>query len=360
MIIVLDTTALHRDVHAARPILTAILERAEAGEWKVVVPRVVIEEAARQYPVRLREAMKLARDAARDLRVSFSPLDLPIPIVPTVDVDTASAAYEPDLRGRLSRPNCAVAEHPPGTEVVGSWAARRRKPFKLDGTGAADAFVWLTVCDCARRDDVVFITGNSHDFADPDHPDRPAPELRTDLEAAGIDPVRVRIVSDVVEFVREFIEPSERALARATALLVEPDQRRRLVSQISLAAAEYPTAAGDEEEWELEVDLFDFSLKAFDADDLHVISAQEAADGRIDVQMEASGQAAFDFFMFSYEALVLPEDTPISVWGADWEDKPLYVLAEAVLRASALIEASISGDNLEIRIDSVDPDRRSS
>jgi hypothetical protein len=104
---------------------------------------------------------------------------------------------------RNSEPECleiSVArrdEAPPGTEVVGEWAASRRVPFKADGTGTADAFVWLTVIDQAEGDEVLLVSANSKDFADRANPAAFAPALLEDLEERGIAPERVRRVANL-------------------------------------------------------------------------------------------------------------------------------------------------------------------
>jgi hypothetical protein len=214
--------------------------------------------------------------------------------------------------------------------------------------------VWLTVADCARRDDVVLITANSTDFADPDNPEHPAEDLRADLEARGILPARVRIVDDIQAFHREFIEPSERATRRAEELLADPGRRRSLVAQISLAAAWFPRAAGEEDEWSLGLPVDEFALKAFDADRLELVSAEEGPDGALYLELRATGEATFDFFANKVDAHELPDDSPVDIWDRDWND--WTVLAEAVLVAVAQVEVRTEdGERFDVAFESVDP-----
>jgi hypothetical protein len=356
MIVVLDTTVLHRDVHASRRVMESVRGRAAAGEWQIVVPEVVVAEAVRQYPERLRKAVVQTQKALGQLRGDRESLGLPMPDLPEVDAEAAIAQYEPALRARLTAAGCSIADHPPGAEVVGTWASTRRKPFKNKGTGAVDAFVWLTVIDCARRDDVVLITANSDDFCDPDDPERPAPELRADLDAAGISATRVRILRDIQRFVASFVTPSERAMQRAQEFLADTALRARLAFEISLAAASFPGAAGDPEDWDFEVylDPGAFELTAFDAKALEVASAEEEPQGVLYLLLEAQGDATFDFFIYKGEWYGLRSDSPISVIDPDHNE--WYVSAEGTFPATAEVSVRVRPDlRFDIAFETVSP-----
>lgn len=155
MIVVFDTTVLHRDVHAARSLMRAVLDGAANGDWSVVAPGVVIDEAVRQYPGRLNETLRQLRRALSANKSDLQALGLPTSEAPIVDEQALVRVYEANLRTTLSGPGCTIAEPPSGTDLVGKWAATRRAPFKEDGTGTSDSFVWLTVLDQAENDEVL-------------------------------------------------------------------------------------------------------------------------------------------------------------------------------------------------------------
>jgi len=348
MIVLVDTTVLHRDVHAARPFFSAILERASAGDWKVLTPRVVLEEAVRQFPERLRAAEKTIREH----RGNFGALGLVLPEVP--DIEAEVAKYEPALRARLTSTGCSIVEHPPGTEVVGTWAATHRKPFQEDGTGTVDAFVWLTALECAHRDRVILITANTRDFTDPDDPQRPAFALREDLEARGVNPARVQLVPDVPTFFRTFIQPVQQATDRANQLLADDHRRSRLISKISLATSWFGDTAGEPDQWQFgfDIDSDGFQLVAFDATDLQLQSVSEGANGVLYLALLAEGAASFDFLVEKYELNKMSSDAPVRIIDGDWND--WFALVSGSLPARAEIEVRVRpNDEFDISIDNV-------
>ena len=112
MIVVFDTTVLFTDVHASRPLTEQVLRRALEEDWEVVIPRVVVEEAVRQYPIRLAELLAASQREIKKFRTTFQAFGMNPPTVPDVDVDALIEAYEPALREVLSQDPCAIAETP--------------------------------------------------------------------------------------------------------------------------------------------------------------------------------------------------------------------------------------------------------
>lgn len=336
--------------------MNSMLERAEAGDFEIVVPRIVVEEAVRQYPDRLRGELERAEKAVRGLGSELAALGLPPPVAPDVDTEAAIARYERDLRERLSSTGCEIAEHPPGVEAAATWASTRRKPFKQDGRGLPDAFVWLTVLDKAQDDDVVLVTANGNDFADENDPTLPAPELRADLKSRGIHPGRVRLVRTAVEFAAEFVTPAARARGRAAEIIRDPRLRSELDSAVADAAAWFPAAAGDDVlAWDLGADIDELQLSAFDAADFRVLSAEVGANRSVFLTLEAQGEATLDFFVEKGEAIHLPEGSPISIYDWDWND--WFTAAQAVVPALAELEVRFhEPDRFDVSIEAVRPD----
>jgi hypothetical protein len=354
MIVVFDTTVLFSDVHASRRLMRDVLRGAAEDNWTVVVPGVVVEEACRQYPERLKKALVDVERAVGKERTTLQSLGLPVPVTPAVDVDALIGAYEANLRGTLSQPGCSIADPPSEMELVASWAATWRKPFKDDGTGACDAFVWLTVLDQAGEDEVLLVSANWKDFADPDNRELLAPELLADLERRGIDPEHVRRVDTVHQLLVDLLTPEQRALNRARAILDDPVRRARLVSRISFDASWTPSHWDSLSDWRLGVEVEDFALRAFDADDMELESAEENADGSLTMLLTGTGNGSFDFFVEKSELLHAPDDSPVEVYDSDWND--WYDWAQATLRATAEIDVRVTAnDQFEISIEGLEP-----
>jgi predicted nucleic acid-binding protein len=354
VIVVLDTNVLHRDVWGQRPAFQALVDRAEHGQFEVVVPRVVVDELFRQFPDRLRELLK---DTAVNLKKTAPELKafgLPVPSQHEVDVDDAVARYPGALEDRLSGPGRRIADHPEAARTA-KWAVNRRRPFKADGRGLPDALIWLTVLECAQEDDVVFVTSNTTDFADPDSPERLAPELRADLQEAGFAPERVRLVPTLSQFSHLYIEPVRELEERAQALLTDLYQSERLKSAIATAAAFYPVSL-DAVEWGLIVDVDDASLETFDAQEIELLDTAPAGGEGLDLVLKVGGDARLGLFVEKGEAFALPEDSPVSIWDPDWND--WFVAAEAEVPAVLEVEARYlpaDGGSFSVAIEAVQP-----
>lgn len=354
MKIVFDTTVLFSDVHASRRLMKDVLRGAAAGDWQVVVPGVVIDEAVRQYPERLKKAYTDVERVIDKQKTNLRSLGLGMPEVPQIDLDALVATYERDLRATLSQQGCAIADAPSETELVGSWAATRRKPFKESGAGISDAFVWLTVLDQAEDDEVIFVSANTDDFADGADKTKLAPELLDDLERRGIDEEAVKRVDNIHQLLVELLTPEVQALNRARAILGDPGKRAHLVAQISLQSSWTPSQWDSVSDWNLGVEVEDFTLMAFDVDDLDLQSAEENADGSLTMLLVGTGTGSFDFFVEKTEMLYAPDESPAQAYDWDWND--WYVWAQASLQATAEIDVRTQDDDeFETSIESLEP-----
>lgn len=331
-----------------------LLRGAAEGSWQIVVPGVVFDEAVRQYPPRLRNALSEIERAVSKQRTDMLSLGLPVSTAPDIDADVLIEGYPEDLRRTLSQPGCTICDPPSETEVVGSWAATRRKPFKADGSGTADAFVWLTVLDQAEDDDVLLVTANWKDFADAENRRQLAPELIGDLQRRGVDPDRVRRVDTIHQLLVELVKPAQRALARARAILDDADQHAYLVARISLDASWTPSRWDSVSEWQLGVEVDDFTLRAFDAERVELKSAEENEDGSLTMLLTGTGGGSFEFFVEKGEMFGAADDSPVEVEDWDWND--WYVWARATLQATAEIDVRTRDDGqFETSIELLEP-----
>ena len=148
--------------------------------------------------------------------------------------------------------------------------------------------------------------------------------------------------------------PAERALARARAILDDPGARTALISRISFDASWSPSAWDSTADWELGVDVEQFELRAFDADELEIEGAEEADDGALVMLLRARGTGSFDFYVEKSEVVHAPDGSPVEVWDSDWNDQ--YVWAQASLPATAEIEARArDGEDFTIAVNDLEP-----
>lgn len=189
-VVVLDTNAGWSDVFLQGPAATALLEWRKSAGLEIVVPEVVVLETVKHYPDRARKAVVNAANSRREMLALGLPAGDP---VEEPDV----AAFEESYRKRLVSARVRVAG-PPDTTPAVSWAVDRRKPFRDSGVGFQDTLIWLTVLDLAADvDEVIFVTDNIRDFADPNDAATLAPELKQDLIERGMPSTRVRIVRSI-------------------------------------------------------------------------------------------------------------------------------------------------------------------
>jgi predicted nucleic acid-binding protein len=112
LIVLLDTTVLHRDVHARRWAMSAILEAAAHGDFTVVVPEIVVLEVARHFKERLPAAINDLRGAIKKRKSNLEAFGLDVPEAPELVTSEAFEQYEAELRDRLSESGCRIADTP--------------------------------------------------------------------------------------------------------------------------------------------------------------------------------------------------------------------------------------------------------
>jgi hypothetical protein len=107
-------------------------------------------------------------------------------------------------------------------------------------------------------------------------------------------------------------------------------------------------------DWNLGIDVEDFTLQAFDADDLNLESAGIEDDGSLTMLLNASGSGSFDFFVDKSEMVHAPDDSPVEIYDSNWND--WYHWAQATLATLAEVNVRVGdGDEFHISLESVEP-----
>jgi PIN domain len=317
MIVVLDTNVFRSDVYAERSQLRAVIERAVSGAYSVVVPRVCVEELVRQFPQRLAELRRDVKTATGTMQTfGLRPPELP-------DTDAAIASYRDRLEQRLSDDGCEIADYPDDAYLAVQWTAQRRKPIKHggneDGRGAPDAAVWLTVLARAGQEQVVLVTANSSDFADPADSAALHPVLLEDLQSRGIGTRRVELLPSLFAFITRYVKPAQGAKAAAEALLADEGVAETLRAEISDAAQWYQLQYEQFTAWSLGADIDDAHISDVEVGEIELVAVEVGNEG-LDLALRAHCTARVDLMIWKYDAYALEDGDPIRIYDFDWNE----------------------------------------
>lgn len=190
-VIILDSSPLLDDRPLSKPTTRALLDAAEAGDVRVIVPRVVLEEVVNAARGSFEDAAKAVAKANYIVgRQLAEPEQIDEP-----DVERLTEQFREEMEGALAEHNVELAEHDgvAHTDVVARDLAKR-KPFDGSGRGYRDALIWHTVA-ATEEPSVIFVTRNTKDFADEQDPAQLHPSLIAELDEAR----EVRIVGSLAE-----------------------------------------------------------------------------------------------------------------------------------------------------------------
>lgn len=200
---ILDTNILLANLRGTRPSnnLKLLLAEARSERYTLVVPQLVIEETVNKRREAAQKAERSMRKAQSDLAAIGANLDLP-----DVDVNAIVDGFRATLITLLTDAKAELPDLPEvGHDSLVRRALERRKPFTEKGAGYRDALLWETVLEAAGSDtDIVFVTKNTHDFAQDHEGTDLAGDLMEDL--ARIDATdRVRLLPDLDAFKTKYV-----------------------------------------------------------------------------------------------------------------------------------------------------------
>lgn len=289
--VLLDTSILVADWLLRGPAATFILRESSQHRLRLVVPELVIKEAAHVYERRLtvttkklhtaaREHRRVSLDAQRNRRIED--------LIAELAALRAPGAYEQALRDVLDSAQAEIAPVPDTThEQILDRAFRGRRPFDIDGrAGYRDALIWETVLRAAAATGpVALVTANSTDFAaSRKRPQDLADDLQYDLaqlRSDGRPDAQVTLYSALSELIKDAFPPEEQAaLELRTRLRVDREFRLRVAEQLdeaSISSTPDLEAEGDiGAEWEDQELEFVNEVRRFDVDFTSVASKASA------------------------------------------------------------------------------------
>lgn len=197
MEVIVDTTTLHD--HAAEMdsnAWTAVLAASKRGNISLSVPLVVLREAERQVRAATEDSLRSLSATAKKIRASTSRNSLEQFLSNfRAHADQDAADYLTRARNKIEENGGRILELPNVShEEVFERAITFTQPFKRDGSGYRDSLIWLSVLDvvknCPAGTEVLFVSGNTKDFASGD---LLAPLLEAEVSEAA-QGVKVRLV----------------------------------------------------------------------------------------------------------------------------------------------------------------------
>ena len=205
MVIILDTTELFRDPHLSGPdwlLVATFLERVDAH---LIVPEVVLDEAARHFESKLTQALDAVSRAQGQIKKLVPDALLPLP---AMDVPQLQGEYRQALEARLGQMGAMIAPHSVILlDTILQRSLTGRKPFgSHTDRGFRDAVLWESALRAIPEgtDQVLLISSNTSEFSDGREL---AGDLRDDLVVSGLAPESVHLCIDVRDLVERFVQP---------------------------------------------------------------------------------------------------------------------------------------------------------
>lgn len=203
-VLIFDTNAFVQDFRMDGHSFSVLLSNMGAVADLVVLPRVVLAEAANKYQQAIdsvsKDVRNLSRRTSRLLGNDFE-------FVGPDDLALARDNYADFIVERLGK-KCRVVGYPNVShEKLVDRAVSKRKPFKESGSGYRDALIWESVLEVLAWEDapnVIFVTQNRKDFL---AEEGLAQDLLNDLVERNVNPNRIETFLGVDDLTKERILP---------------------------------------------------------------------------------------------------------------------------------------------------------
>jgi predicted nucleic acid-binding protein len=236
--ILLDTNILVANFRPSNA-FKRLLEGSRSRQIDLIVPELVLREAAQKHREMLTERV-LALDKAgaklRQLGIAEAPSWHP-------DPEAVSAGHHAQLRKVLKDAGARLVDLPSvGHEEVVARVLARRKPFKADDSGYRDALIWETVLEEATDGPITLCSGNTRDFGSTTESGEYelADDLVEDLAARGLASDSVLLETSLADYVERHIDAEAVALEEVRRVLPSLSMSLKDELEAELIAHEFP------------------------------------------------------------------------------------------------------------------------
>lgn len=325
--VVLDTNILVADFHWEKAAFRLLLAEAEGGRVLLLVPKLVVQEAARRYAEQVVEAQRAYVRARRSLAYFGRPIGEELE---ALDIKTLRVSFEEELSKRVKAAGGLLADYPqPSHSDIVVRLLDGRKPFGAEGKGYRDTLIWTTVLDLAIKSDrILFVSNNSKDFANSKERAALHPDLLDDLEGLGVSTTKVELLPDLDAFVKSFVQPGTVILDEVTQRLSDDDFLARVSAVVDEAIARDLPAGAEIDLDSMDSPVENLTVANVEAGALHNLQVQDARmldSGEAYIFLYAEVDADLEGFQYKADYYVEPDESPVELLSADWNEWYVHV-----------------------------------
>lgn len=348
--IVLDTDVIFQHRFLKGPGVELLAKFTVLTKSRLVVPRIVLQEAIKKYREELQEKTKRAVAAIDKLNGLLSPASGAVQ--PSVPFEQAAATYESALKSRLAELKASQPDYSDfPLEAIADRALRESRPFLREDKGFRDVVLWETVLRCVAdaSEQTVLIT-NDGGFAEEDqlHSD-----LKRDLTERGLHDEAVVLVRTLEECNEVYAKPFLRSASAIAEELRAGTYGRFNPSQFIASiggdlfkeaegyASEIADGSGCTSSMEEPFSMTDLELDSeVSIGDLYQLQASTLV-----IEASVGGRAMIDGMLFKAE-FYIADDEDIEVLDSDWNDHYMWVQKWVPVTLTIYIEFDIESNEV--------------
>lgn len=207
--LIFDTNFIHLDYRLKGSNIKTVIAAKSKTNIKVYMPMVVFDEMVHQYVEDTKSLQSTYKSFQRQLNRCCVEKQHNLEI----DIDSTiinRSKYEVYLKQKCEEYDIHFLPYP---KVEHRDVVERKlygkKPFKNSGEGYCDTLIWETILDFCKdineKDQVLFVTDNTSDFAGKDK--QLHPELLSDLNRIGFNPNHFELITNGHDYVNNQLLP---------------------------------------------------------------------------------------------------------------------------------------------------------
>lgn len=162
MVIIFDTNIFIADYNLSSIDWFFIEKLAEAGEFSIAIPHVVLEELQHHYELKITDF----KEKIEKIKEDFKRIQISNEQFLNIDFNLNSYNCANFLSSKLKYD--IIPSKNEYLPIITERAIKKIKPMKSNGVGHSDTLIWLSLLDYVEKTDdksAIFISSNSKDFA---------------------------------------------------------------------------------------------------------------------------------------------------------------------------------------------------
>jgi hypothetical protein len=208
--IVLDTSILIPDFRLRGKVFQAVLHTAKDLRDDIYIPKIVVDELINKF----REELQSYYNSLRNYEDKIENLTGSHIEERRILLSEQITIYSDWLQRELSKKQIHSISYPTiSHELLVKRALARRRPFCPEGQrGYRDAVLWETILQWKKfdRHEILFVSRNTRDFADPQDSHKLHPHLIEDLRSLKHDEASIQFFAGFEELLARALSPRQR------------------------------------------------------------------------------------------------------------------------------------------------------